>query len=137
MAPRWNRIVVQEDPGVTEAYPDGRMMPGLNIAAQDEDVEQVRQGYRCIRCWEPLDNAWPKQCPLCGFPIAEHQAEHFAKVYKGHDPHSRTGADWDTLADQLEERKARRAFAKRARESGIVLAGKNVGDAIKRMKGNP
>ena len=135
MAPKWNRIVVQEDHGVLEAFGDGRMMPGLNIAAQDEDVEQVRQGYRCIRCWEPLDNAWPKACPLCGFPVASHQAEHFERVYKGYDPTIRTGADLDRIADEIEERAARRAFAERAKESGIFLGSKSIGESLKRMRG--
>lgn len=135
MTPRWNPIVVQEDAGVTLVFDGGRMMPGLNIAAQDEDVDQVRLGYRCINCWEPLEEAFPKNCFLCGFPIREHQPEHFARAYKGYDPTIRTGADLERVADEMAERAERRAWAKRARESGIVLGGKSVGAAIKRMKG--
>ena len=135
MAPKWNRILVEEDHGVTEVYENGRMMPGLNIAACDEDVDQVRLGYRCIRCWEPLEEAFPKNCPLCNFPMKSHQAEHFARVYKGHDPTLRTGADWEAEADRLDERRERRAFAQRAKESGISLASASVGAALKRMRG--
>lgn len=135
MTPKWNRIVVQEDVGVLEIMetPAGkRLMPGLNVAACDEDVEQVRTGYRCIHCWEPLETAWPKVCPLCKYPIRSHQSEQFAQVYKGHDPTARTGADWDLLADQLEERQERRAFLRRAKESGISLASRKLGDALRR-----
>lgn len=135
MAPKWNRIVVQEDANVVEVHEGGRLMPGLNIAAQDEDVEQARTGYRCINCWEPLDEAWPKSCFLCGYPIKTHQAEQFGRVYKGYDPTIRTGADLDRIADEMADRAERRAFAKRAKESGISLASKSVGEAIKRMKG--
>jgi len=70
--PKWNRIVVEEDAGVMEVHetPEGkRLMAGLNIAAQSEDVEQVRQGYRCLNCWEPLESAWPRACPLCSCPV--------------------------------------------------------------------
>lgn len=137
-APKWNPIIVQEDVGVMEVHetPEGmRLMAGLNIAATVEDVEQVRQGHRCINCWEPLEHAWPRACPLCSFPINKEQAATFERVYKGYDPTLRTGADLEAEADRLAERAERRAFAQRARESGIVLAGKSVGEAIKRMKG--
>jgi hypothetical protein len=130
--------VVEEDHGVMEVHetPEGkRLLPGLNIAASTEDVEQVRQGYRCINCWEPLENAWPKGCPLCGFPIADKQSETFARVYKGYDATVNGQIDWDREAERLEARAERRAWAKRARESGIVLGGRRVGEAIKRMKG--
>lgn len=136
--PAWNRIVVEEDQGVMEVHetPEGkRLMPGLNIAACVEDVEQVREGYRCINCWEPLEEAWPRGCPLCHFPISKEQSATFARVYKGYDPTLRTGADLEAVADRMEERAERRAFARRAKESGISLAGKSVGEAIKRMKG--
>jgi hypothetical protein len=135
VTPTWNRIVVQEDVGVIESYANGRLMPGLNIAACDEDVEQVRTGYRCIRCWEPLSFGWPVQCPLCGFPIAAHQAEKFAQVYKGHDPTIRTSAEWDREADMLEDRQERRRFADRAKESGIYLGSRRMGAALARVAG--
>lgn len=137
-APKWNRILVEEDHGVMEVHETAegsRLMPGLNVAMCDDDVERTRQGYKCIRCYEPFENAWPRHCNVCGFPVATHQAEQFARVYKGYDPTLRTGADLDAAADRMAERQERRAFAKRAKESGISLAGKSVGEAIKRMKG--
>lgn len=137
-APKWNPIIVEEDVGVMEVHetPEGRrLMSGLNIAARAEDVEQVRQGYRCLNCWEPLDSAWPRACPLCSYPINTKQAEDFARVYKGYDPTVNGQIDWQREQDKLEERAERRRFAARARESGIVLGGKSVGEAIKRMKG--
>lgn len=149
MARPWNKIVVEEDHGVTEVYEGNRMMPGLNVAMCNDDVEATRLGIKCINCQENLDragaegptgivcsgSAWPKQCFLCGYPVATHQAEHFARVYKGYDPTLRTGADWEAEADRLEDRAERRAFAKRAKESGISLGSKSIGEAIKRMKG--
>lgn len=122
----WNKIVVEEDIGVIEVYENGRMMHGLNFAMCDEDVEAMRQGYKCINCLENLDSAWPKACPVCSYPIAERQAEHFAKVYKGFEPGLRTGSDWEAEADRLEERTERRAFEERASKSGIALGGRGV-----------
>lgn len=148
MARTWNRILVEEDHGVVEVHEGGRMMPGLNVAMCDDDVEAIRQGIKCINCYENLDregaqgpcgvcsgSAWPKMCFLCGYPVATHQAEQFARVYAGYDPSLRTGADWEREADLLEEARERRAFAKRANESGISLASASIGAALKRMKG--
>lgn len=148
MARPWNRILVEEDHGVIEVHEGGRMMPGLNVAMCHDDVEAIRQGIKCINCFENLDldgaegpcgvctgSAWPKQCFLCGYPVATQQAEKFAQVYAGYDPLLRTGADWEAEADRLADRQERRQFAARAKESGISLAGKSVGEAIKRMRG--
>jgi hypothetical protein len=148
MARPWNRIVVEEDPGVIEVHEGGRMMPGLNVAMCHDDVEAIRHGIKCINCFENLDregadgpcgvcsgSAWPKLCFLCGYPVATHQAEQFARVYAGYDSTLRTGADWEREADRLDERKERRAFAARAKESGIFLGSKSIGESIKRMKG--
>lgn len=121
MARAWEKIVVEEDQGVVEVHSDGRMMPGLNVAMSDDDVEATRLGYKCINCWENFDSAFPKVCPVCSFPCAERQTEHFARVYKGHDPTLRTGAEWEKEADRLQDRQERRAFEKRASESGITV----------------
>lgn len=131
---------MQEDVGVVESYADGRVMPGLNIAACDEDVEEVRSGVRCIRCWEPLGGdipAFPDACPLCNFPIKTHQAEHFARVYRGYDPTARTGADWESAAERIAEQAERRRTLDRAKESGIWLGSKRVADALSRVTGKP
>lgn len=101
-------------------------MQGLNVAMSDDDVEATRAGYKCINCWENLEEAFPKSCFVCGFPCRDRQAEQFAKVYKGYDPTARTGADWEAEADRIEEQQERRAFEKRAAKSGISLGLKGV-----------
>lgn len=129
----WDRIVVEEDLGVIEVHADGRMQHGLNIATSNRGVEKIRTGYRCINCMEPFESAWPKHCNVCSFPVADKQAEQFARVYAGYDPTMRVETDWEAAADRLEERKERRAWAKRARESRIVLGSKSIGESLKRM----
>jgi hypothetical protein len=113
-------MIVEEDVGVTEVFADGRMMHGLNVAMTDEGVERMRQGYKCIRCWEPFESPWPKHCNVCNFPVGEHQAEHFARAYKGYDPSRRTGADLEKAADEMAERQERRAFERRTGISVVV-----------------
>jgi hypothetical protein len=151
VAREWKRILVEEDVGVMEVHstPQGnRLMAGLNIAMCDEDVDATRRGLKCINCQENLDRegaegpygvcsgtAWPKSCFLCGYPVGDRQAEQFARVYKGYDPTARTGADLEAAADRMADRAERRAFARRAKESGISLASRSVGEALKRMKG--
>lgn len=123
-------------------------MPGLNVAMCVEDVEAMRLGFKCINCLENLDRdgaegpcgkctgtAFPERCFLCGFEVGKYQAEHFARAYAGYDPTLRNSADWEAEADRLADRQERRRFAARAKESGISLASKSVGEALKRMKG--
>jgi len=116
----WNRILVDDDPDYAELL-DGRLTQGLRVAMCDEDVERIRVGYKCINCFEDIDTAFPESCFLCGFPMKAEQAEKFGAIYAGHIPGLRTGPDWEAEADRLEERKERRAFEKRATESGIVV----------------
>jgi len=144
----WRQLLVEEDHGVIEIQQNGRMLPGLNIAMCDEDVEATRLGFKCINCQENLDRegaegpcgrctgtAFPERCFLCGFEVGKYQAETFARVYAGYDPTLRGGADWNAELARLEERRERRAFARRAKESGISLGIKSIGEALKRMKG--
>ena len=114
-------MLVEDDIGILEQHPDGRVTQGVRVAMCDEDVEATRTGYKCVNCFENLDNAFPEQCPLCGFPMKERQAELFARIYKGHIPGLRTGPDWEAEADRLEDRAERRAFEQRASESNIVV----------------
>ncbi len=140
MARPWQRILVEEDPGVLEMYPDGRLMHGISVAMSAEDVETTRNGAKCINCFENFDSEtpggiWPEECFVCGFPVKEQQAEHFARVYAGYDSTLRTGANWEAEADRIADKQERRTALQRAKESGIWLGSKRVGDAIDRIKG--
>lgn len=120
-ARQWQKIVVEDDQGIGDVLPDGRILAGINVAMSDDDVEAIRQGYKCINCWENFEAAFPEECFVCGFPCKTRQSERFAHDYAGWDPDLRTGPNWDRLADDLEERAERRRFAKKASESGIVV----------------
>lgn len=117
----WNRVVIDDDPGVSELHPDGRRTQGLKAVFCDDDVERMRTGYKCIACWENLDNAFPEACPLCSFPMRALQAARFAQTYKGHIPGVRSSADWDAAADRIEDARERRRFERRVAGSPIVV----------------
>ncbi len=118
---KWNRVLVDVDPGYLEVLGPGRVVQGVKFALCDDDIEAIRQGYKCINCLENLESVFPKNCPVCEFPMKEEQTQRFGMIYRGHIPGARTGPDMDKIADQLEERAERRAFARKAKESGIVV----------------
>lgn len=78
----------------TVRLPDGREFADVDMALPDDQVEQIRQGYRCIRCLEPTGDAgaFPEVCPStlpdgvtlwCNFPMREMQAAEFEIMFKG------------------------------------------------------
>lgn len=76
--PEWTR----EDPRHAE-FLGGRWMAEVDWALTEDEVEQVRQGYRCISCMERLDPSFPEHCPVCFFPVAELQIQEFTRKYRG------------------------------------------------------
>ena len=63
--------------------PDGRRMQKTNFGLKEEDVEAIRQGYVCVKCMERFTSPFPDECSVCKFPMREHQAEEFAKDFRG------------------------------------------------------
>ena len=63
--------------------PDGRRMHKTNFGLTAEDVEAMRQGYICVKCLERYAAPFPDECSVCHFPMREHQAEEFAKDFRG------------------------------------------------------
>jgi hypothetical protein len=47
------------------------------------DLGRIREGYGCLRCWQPFETAFPAVCTLCPYPVAERQAEDFAAEFEG------------------------------------------------------
>lgn len=90
------------------------------MAFCDDDIEMFRQGYKCIDCLEPLDSAFPLECPVCEFPCNEFQAQVFAERFAGHrDLGSKINPDeeLERLARQRDERERREGL----KAKGIVL----------------
>lgn len=73
---------------------DGRRFLDVNIIIDEDSVEQIRQGYKCIRCFEPQSEPFPVLCESrapaelggerwCNFPIRAQQREEFEIMFKG------------------------------------------------------
>lgn len=65
---------------------DGRMMSDVTMELPPEYIEQMREGYRCAKCFHgPQPEPFPEQCvePYCRFPMKERQMDLFAYLYKG------------------------------------------------------
>lgn len=71
------------DPESVMIMPDGRVMQRTVVGLSREQVERMRAGYICVKCFEDLDTAFPEHCPVCKFPMREHQAAEFAKDFRG------------------------------------------------------
>lgn len=71
------------DPESVTIMPDGRVMQRTVIGLSREQVERMRAGYICVKCYEDLDTAFPEHCPVCRFPMREQQTAEFAKDFRG------------------------------------------------------
>ena len=74
----------------------------VHLTIKPEWIDLIRNGYMCVVCFERFETAWPKRCTMsiCQFPVAEHQAEVFARLYKGQDTWER----WEPSPSEVEER---------------------------------
>jgi hypothetical protein len=116
----WHRIVAGDDAGTAEVQGDGRVFQGVSAVFCDDDIEAMRQGYKCINCWENLENAFPEWCSVCGFGCKKFQSETFGRIYKGWTPMG-SQIDWDAEAERLDRQEYDRALRSRASKSNIVV----------------
>lgn len=85
-AERWRRpvrpVAVENDSSV--ATHDGNTYrAGYQATFDAETIERFRLGRACLRCWEPLEEAFPKACPLCGYAVGENQGRDFEQEFEG------------------------------------------------------
>ena len=86
MVERWRKPVIPLDIEPTDQglwLPDGRHLAGVQLSLSPIDIERMRAGYVCAKCFEPFEQAWPERCHVCGAPIRTAQAEYFAREYAG------------------------------------------------------
>lgn len=59
--------------------------PTLDFTARfhPDDIDRIRLGYVCIRCWEPHESPMPEACSLCGYPMRAEQSVQFEKSFRG------------------------------------------------------
>jgi hypothetical protein len=104
------------------ALPDGRVMRESTITLSPEAMQQMFDGYRCARCLEyegivPL-GAFPKECPLCKFPMRDEQRRQLDRDFVGERPGLVSGFPLDRERAYLE----REHYQKK----GYVTPGKDV-----------
>lgn len=74
--------------GTVRKWPDGRLFIEPLIELPNEQIEEIRQGYRCINCLAAQQEAFPEFCiekpyGVCSFPIRERQMERFHQMFVG------------------------------------------------------
>lgn len=119
MPSKWNVPLVEADPYHYEMTADGPR-EGVRMAFCDDDIEMFRLGFKCLDCLEPLDSAFPDECPVCAFPMKDSQAQAFAERFAGHRDLGSTidpGAELELLARQRDERERREGL----KSKGIVI----------------
>lgn len=89
-------IEVVEDHEHTMILYDGREVSPTVKIVPEEELARMRAGYVCAQCIEELDMAFPEHCPVCNFPMREHQAEFLGRMYVG----NRQVGPSSTLADE-------------------------------------
>lgn len=74
---------VDEAAGLVLIREDGQVRGAIEIGLNEDDINRIRAGYICAKCYEDLDTPFPDECPVCHFPMAEKQSELFAKRFQG------------------------------------------------------
>jgi len=76
-------IAVEPDEDHLILDSEGGIRAHYNVILTKEKVGRIRAGYDCAKCFERHEEAWPKNCRGCGFPMSDRQAEFVAKEYRG------------------------------------------------------
>lgn len=117
---KWNPpLNIEPDTQYIERGPDG-YREGIRFTLCAEDIEMIRQGYKCVDCLELFDSAFPVECHLCGFPVKDAQPEAFAELFAG-DRHVGSRVNADEELERLARQKHERELREGLRSKGIVI----------------
>jgi len=91
--------------------PTGRKQRDAVIMVNPEVREALRDGWLCLRCWEPQDEAFPapaaaNHLPGCTYPIRERQAIDVRMEFRG-DEHVGPSLPISVYLAEQEERRGR------------------------------
>lgn len=102
-------LAVEQDEGHVLLKRNGETRAAYNLTLDPEDVGRMKAGYVCARCLEAQDEAFPKECGVCRFPMEDHQVEFLAKAYQGNKRVGPSTSMEDELAavQELEDRQKR------------------------------
>lgn len=101
---------------------DGEVREAPELTFRPEDVERMKAGYICARCYEELDAPFPDECPVCEFPMREKQMQFFNERFQGDVWVGPRSSIEDELAamNEIRERRERVRRALPAKPSIIV-----------------
>ena len=77
---------VEPNPKKRLVLPDGRQFIDNTITLSPEQADRMWAGYMCASCLEPLTEAYPEKCPLCGFAVRAEQRRQLERDFLGVDP---------------------------------------------------
>lgn len=116
-------IAVEEDDR-SIVMMNGEERAAARLVFAQEDIERMKSGYACARCFEATEEAFPKECRVCKFPMREKQSEFIAKAYQGTARMGPSTTIEDELAamEYLEEKQKREKEISRPQ---ILMPGKD------------
>lgn len=96
--------MVIEPNGVPIQEPNtGRWMEDVDVIITEEQAGQIVAGYRCLKCKEHFEQAFPASCSVCGYEVRERQIVDAAMELEG----TRHVGPSRPLAEYMEELEAR------------------------------
>jgi|SRR5579884_310407 len=138
MSERWREwtppveIIDQPDEVIVEGDQVSR---SYNVKWPAEAVARIRFGYQCLKCMEPQETPFPRECanPICRYPMRARQADDFALEFQGEEQFVGDAERDRRDLEALEERSARRAHKPgssiavpadiRRSKGGVILPG--------------
>jgi len=107
------RAVLRDDTHSVWKENDGRLQRNVVASVDIETFRAMQAGFMCLRCYEPMEDAFPDQCDLCGYPMQERQVMDIAMEFRGHEhigpglPISEYLEEMDRRADERERAEAK------------------------------
>lgn len=60
-----------------------RYMRDVDVVLPESWIDMIANGAMCVLCYEPFESTWPIKCRMCGFEVAEKQADVFRARFAG------------------------------------------------------
>lgn len=68
---------------ITVVDETGTVRRGINWLLTEEEMGQVREGYRCLNCMQRFQEAFPEKCLVCGFHVRDQQSFELQRQHQG------------------------------------------------------
>jgi hypothetical protein len=110
--------MVLEPNGVPISEPNtGRRFQDVDVIVTEEEAAEMKAGYRCLRCKEPFEEAYPASCSVCGYEVRDRQGLDAPLELDGRR-HVGPSRPLGEIMDELELRQELAAFEQKILEGG-------------------